>query len=63
MERQDQVEMLYGLFKHMAKVSNQNLSRNVDYLNVHKKRGSDEMEWSVGGSNKRYDSSKFKLTY
>ena len=62
-ERQDQVEMLYGLFKHMAKVSNQNLSRNVDYSNVQKKRGSDEMEWSEGGSNKRYDSSKFKLTY
>ena len=40
--------MLYGLFKHMAKVSNQNLSRNVDYLNVHDKRHSSEMEWFVG---------------
>ena len=34
-ERHDQVEMLYGLFKQMAKVSNPTLSRNVDYLNVH----------------------------
>ena len=34
----DQVEMLYGLFKHMATVSNQNLLRNVDYFNVMEKR-------------------------
>ena len=62
-ERLDQVEMLYGLFNHMAKVSNQNLTRNVDYLNLHDKRGNDEMEWSVGESIKKYDSLKFKLTY
>ena len=62
-ERLDQVEILYGLFNHMAKVSNQNLTRNVNYLNMHDKRGNDEMEWSVGGSKKLYDSSKFKLTY
>ena len=51
-ERLDQVDMLYGLFNHMVTVSNQNLIRNVDYLNVHDKRNSDEMEWSVGGSKK-----------
>ena len=63
-ERLDQIEMLYGLFRHMAKVSNQKLTRNVDYLNVHDKRSNDEMVWSVSGSKKkRYDLSKFKLTY
>ena len=62
-ERMDQVDMLYGLFNHMVTVSNQNLIRNVDHLNVHNKRGSAEMERSVGGSNKRLDSTKFKLTY
>ena len=55
--------MLYSLFKHMAQVSNQNLSRNVDYLNVKEKRNSDSMEWSVGSTKRRYYSSKFKLTY
>ena len=63
LERRDQVEMLYGLFKHMAKVSNQNLSRNVDYLNVAEKRDSEKMKWLVGSSKQRYDSSKFILTY
>ena len=62
-ERMDQVDMLYGLFNHLVTVSNQNLIRNVDYLNIHDKRGSNEMEWSLGGSNKRFDSTKFKLTY
>ena len=62
-ERLDQVDMLYGLFNHIAKVSNQHLIRNVDYLNVHDKRNDSEMEWSVRGSKKRYDSSKFKRTY
>ena len=46
-ERAAQAEMLYGLFKHMAQVSNQNLSRNVDYLNVKEKRNSESVEWSV----------------
>ena len=32
-EREPQVEMMYGLFKHIAQYSNQNLSRNVTYLN------------------------------
>ena len=49
-ERLDQVEMLYGLFKHMATVSNQNLLRNVDHFNVMEKRDSEKMEWSVGSS-------------
>ena len=53
--------MLYGLFNHIATVSNRNLIRNVDYLSVHDKRDNASMEWSVGGSNKRFDSSKFSL--
>ena len=57
--RNPQVEMLYGVFKHMAQVSNQNLERNTAYLNLKQNRNSSEMEWS----NNRFDSSKFKLTY
>ena len=57
--RDPQVEMPYGVFKHIAQVSNQNLERNIAYLNLKQNRSSDEMEWS----NNRFDSSKFKLTY
>ena len=56
-ERKPQTEMLYGLFKHMATVSNQNLERNIVHLNI--TQGRNEMEWS----NSKFDSSKFKLTY
>ena len=56
-ERKPQTEMLYGLFKHMATVSNQNLQRNIVHLNI--AQGRHEMEWS----NSKFDSSKFKLTY
>ena len=56
-ERKPQTEMLYGLFKHMATVSNQNLQRNIVHLNI--TQGRHEMEWS----NSKFDSSKFKLTY
>ena len=62
-EREPQVEMMYGLFKHMAKYSNQNLSRNVTYLNSKLKKNINEMEWSIGSSNSKFDSKKFKLTY
>ena len=31
--REPQTEMLYGLFRHIAKVSSQNLERNIAYLN------------------------------
>ena len=61
-ERAPQIEMLYGLFKHMAQFSNQNLQRNVTHLNLKQKRNVSEMDWS-GTSNSRFDSSKFKLTY
>ena len=61
-ERAPQIEMLYGLFKHMAQFSNQNLQRNVTHLNLKQKRNVSEMNWS-GTSNSRFDSSKFKLTY
>ena len=56
-ERKPQIEMLYGLFKHIATVSNQNLERNIVHLNI--TQGRHEMEWS----NSKFDSSKFKLTY
>ena len=56
-ERKPQTEMLYGLFKHIATMSNQNLERNIAYLNI--TQGRREMEWS----NNKFDSSKFKLTY
>ena len=58
-ERKPQTEMLYGLFKHIAKLSNQNLERNIAHLNILQNQSSSEMEWS----NKKFDSSKFKLTY
>ena len=56
-EREPQIEMLYGLFNHIAKVSNQNLERNIVHLNI--TQGRSTMEWS----NSKFDSSKFKLTY
>ena len=62
-ERAPQVEMLCGIFKHMAEYSNKNLSRKVNYLLVKDNRKSESMEWSVGSSKQRYDSSKFRLTY
>ena len=46
-ERAPQVEMLLGVFKYMAQNSNQNLSRNVDYLLVKENSKSESMEWSV----------------
>ena len=56
-ERKPQTEMLYGLFKHIATMSNQNLERNIAHLNI--TQGRHEMDWS----NSKFDSSKFKLTY
>ena len=56
-ERKPQTEMLYGLFNHIATMSNQNLERNIAHLNI--TQGRHEMEWS----NSKFDSSKFKLTY
>ena len=57
--REPQTEMLYGLFRHIAKVSSQNLERNITYLNLSQNRPATEMEWT----NSKFDSSKFKLTY
>ena len=56
-ERKLQTEMLYGLFKHIAMMSNQNLERNIAHLNI--SQGRHQMEWS----NSKFDTSKFKLTY
>ena len=56
-ERNPQTEMLYGLFKHIAMISNQNLERNIAHLNI--TQGRDKMELS----NSKFDLSKFKLTY
>ena len=55
--------MLYGLSKHMARFSNQNLKRNVTYLNIKDKRDANSMEWSVGSLKTRFDSTKFKLIF
>ena len=57
--RDPQVEMLYGLLKNMAQISNQNLQRNIAHLNLKQNRNTSEMECSSS----RFDSSKFKLTY
>ena len=62
-ERELQVEMLQKLFRHNAHYSNQNLSRNFDCLNMKEKRNVENVEWSVGSSKKRYDSSKYQLHY
>ena len=43
-ERAPQVEMLYGLFRHIAQFSNQNLHRNVAHLNLKQKRNVSEMD-------------------
>ena len=52
-ERAPQVKMLLTVFKHMAQYSNQNLSRNIDYLFFKKNKKSENMEWSVGPSKQR----------
>ena len=57
--RDPQVKIARELFKHMALNSNQNLERNIAYLNMKQNRSSNDMEWSAT----RFDSSKFKLTY
>ena len=57
--REPHVKVLRDLFRHIALFSNQNLERNVMYLNAKTNRGSDEMEWTTN----RFNSSKFKLTY
>ena len=57
--REPEVAILYGLFKHMAQVSNQNLERNIAYLNLKQNRNTNEMEWSSS----KFDLTKFKLTY
>ena len=57
--RDPQVDMLRDVFNHIAQVSNQNLERNIAYLNLKQNRSSNDMEWSSS----RFDSSKFKLTY
>ena len=57
--RDPQVDMLHNVFNHIAQVSNQNLERNIAYLNLKQNRSSNDMEWSSS----RFDSSKFKLTY
>ena len=53
------VKVLRVLFKHIALYSNQNLERNIMYLNNKENRSSNEMEWTTNC----FDSSKFKLTY
>ena len=57
--REPIVKVCRALFRHIANYSNQNLERNVTYLNLKSNRDSSEMEWTTG----RFDCSKFKLTY
>ena len=57
--REPHVKVLRELFRHIALFSNQNLERNVTYLNAKLNRNASEMEWTTN----RFDSSKFKLTY
>ena len=57
--REPHVKVLRDLFRHIALFSNQNLERNIMYLNTKENRSSDEMEWTTN----RFNSSKFKLTY
>ena len=57
--REPHVKVLRNLFRHIALFSNQNLERNVMYLNTKENRSSDEMEWTTN----RFNNSKFKLTY
>ena len=57
--REPHVKVLRELFKHIASYSNQNLERNIMYLNTKENRSSSDMEWTTN----RFDSSKFKLTY
>ena len=58
-QREPHVRVLRSLFKHIAGFSNQNLERNVLYLNNKAERDSSQMEWATT----RFDSKKFKLTY
>ena len=46
--REPVVKVVRELFKHIAKYRNQNLERNVTYLNMKENRNSNEMEWSTG---------------
>ena len=59
-QREPHVKVLRLLFKQIAAFSNQNLQRNVLYLNMKSDRNSSEME--CDGST-QFNSKKFKLTY
>ena len=58
-EREPHVKVLRDLFRNIAQFSNQNLERNIMYLNSKANRTSSEMEWTTS----RFNNSKFKLTY
>ena len=58
-QREPHVKVLRLLFKQIATFSNQNLQRNVLYLNMKSDRDSSEMECG----NDQFNSKKFKLTY
>ena len=57
-----QVEMLYRVFRQMAKYSNNNLKRNADILLAKLNKKADNIPL-VGASKQRFDSSLYKLTY
>ena len=61
--RKPQVEMLYRVFRQMAKYSsNNNLKKNADFLLDKSNKKADNIPW-VGASKQRFDSSLYKLTY
>ena len=57
--REPHVKVLRNLFRNIAQFSNQNLERNIMYLNTKANRTSNEMEWTTN----RFNNSRFKLTY
>ena len=60
--RKPQLEMLYGVFRHMAEYSNNNFKRNTDFLLLKSNKKADNIPW-VGASKQRFDSFLYKLTY
>ena len=62
-ERRKAVPTRYNVFKHIIELSNSNLIINADYL-IRKSPNtdSDNIKW-IDKSQKRFDSTKFKLSY
>ena len=57
------VEILYNIFNDLCEASNSNLIHNTDYLLAKSPRATNEKIVWIGENKKRFDDSKFKLTY